>query len=81
MHTLHFPVRSLTVTTFTKQCPHLCGILIDEMGVLGSASPPKVLHLHDLWQHCLVKVVLQCGLAKVSFEHLIFFILENLAQC
>ena len=45
------------------------------MSVLGSTSTAKVFDLHDLWQHCLVKVILESCLTKVSFEHFVFFIL------
>ena len=34
-------------------------------------------YLHDFGQHCLVEVVLQCGLSKVTCEHLILLILRQ----
>ena len=34
-------------------------------------------YLHNFGQHCLVKVVLKCGLGKVALVDVFFFILYN----
>ena len=56
---------------------YLCGVLVHEVGVLGPAGTSKVLDLHYLRKHRLVKMVLKSRLSNVTLEDISFFILPH----
>mmetsp|Transcript_927 Transcript_927/g.2832 ORF Transcript_927/g.2832 Transcript_927/m.2832 type:complete len:253 (-) Transcript_927:339-1097(-) len=58
-----------------------CGVLVQQVGVLGAAPPPEVLDLHDLGEDALVEFVLAGGGTVVALVHVIgaviAFVLEG----
>jgi hypothetical protein len=53
-------------------------VLFHEMGVLCTSGPSKVFNLHNLGQHRLVELVLQCGSGIVASEN-VFLKFANLS--